>query len=416
MKTVTGKYGTAKIFTDLVEGEALKQVQTLMDCEFIKGQQVRMMPDIHAGAGCTVGTTIKLTENRVCPNLVGVDIGCGMLYQSLDLNELDLKLLDMVIHEYIPSGFRIHDTPTSFYRNDYKDFIAPVDYDNASKSLGTLGGGNHFIELDRDSYGKLAIVIHSGSRHLGLEVANYYQKKAIEYCRHNTDYKAIRKKIIEEYKAQGREKEIGDAIKNILPNNKDLPDDLCYLEDDLFSDYIHDMKLAQRYASDNRKAMLESILYKMDIDNYRLFGFESIHNYIDMNEYPHILRKGATDASEGRWLLIPLNMRDGTLLCTGLGNEDWNYSAPHGAGRLMSRNVAKKTISIEDFRACMDGIYSTSVCESTLDEAPQAYKPANNILENIRDTVEVYDVLKPVYNFKATDEGRPKYAGGKRIE
>ncbi len=400
MKMVTGNYGTAKIFTDMVEDAALEQVQTLMDCEFIDGQQVRMMPDIHAGAGCTVGTTIKLTHKAVCPNLVGVDIGCGMLATNIGPKCMDLPELDKIVHEQVPAGFSIRAKPLSAaYELDW-DYIAPIDKEKALRSLGTLGGGNHFIELDRcvgkDEY---SLVIHSGSRHLGLEIANYYQKRAIEQCKSNVDTEFLRKKIIEEYKATGREKEIGAALARIIPKKSQLADELCYVTDDLYDEYIHDMRLAQKYAAQNRRAMRDAILDKPKWTPWE--EIDSIHNFINMSDM--ILRKGATSANYGEKLLIPINMRDGTLVCKGRGNPDWNCSAPHGAGRLIGRKQALKQLSMDEYKKTMEGIYTTSVSTATLDEAPMAYKPIENILDNIDPTAEVISILKPVYNFKSSD-------------
>lgn len=401
MKEITGKYGTAKIFTDMVEDAAIEQVQTLMDCEFISGQQVRMMPDIHAGAGCTIGTTIKLTNKAVCPNLVGVDIGCGMLATNFGPEGVDLPELDRIVHEQVPAGFNIRSKPLrAAYELDW-DYIAPVNKENALRSLGTLGGGNHFIELDRsvgtDEY---SLVIHSGSRHLGLEIANYYQKRAIEQCKSNVDTETLRKKIIEEYKATGREKEIGAALARVIPKKSQLADDLCYVTDELYRDYIHDMKMAQRYAAQNRRAMRDVIV--KSVTQWQPWEeIDSVHNFINMSDM--ILRKGATSANYGEKLLIPINMRDGTLVCKGRGNTDWNCSAPHGAGRLIGRKQALRQLSMDEYQKTMEGIYTTSVSQATLDESPMAYKPIENILDNIDPTAEVISVLKPVYNFKAAD-------------
>ena len=401
MMEITGKYGTAKIFTDLVEQTAINQVQTLMDCAFIQGQKVRMMPDIHGGAGCTVGTTIKLTNKVVCPNLVGVDIGCGMLAQNFGDAEISLSDLDEAIRERIPAGMSIREKPNGLASELDWDYYAPIDRVRAERSLGTLGGGNHFIELDHNKNGDEIIVIHSGSRHLGVEVAEYYQREAIKQCKSNVDVALLRKNLIEEYKAAGRDKEIGEALKRIVPNRCTLADELCYVSDELYDAYIHDMSLAQKFAEKNRLAMMAEIREELGLWD----GFEtidSIHNFINMKDM--ILRKGATSANKDEMLLIPINMRDGTLLCRGKGNDDWNCSAPHGAGRLMSRAQAMKTLSMEDYVKSMDGIYSTSINESTLDEAPMAYKPLSNILDNISPTAEVVDVLKPAYNFKASTQ------------
>lgn len=398
MKEIIGEYGTAKVFTDMVEDEALEQVKALMDCAYISGQRVRMMPDIHAGAGCTIGTTIKLKNKAVCPNLVGVDIGCGMLatYVNERFTNDMLKQLDELIYSEIPSGFNVRKYPhTRMMDFPFRDFRAPINKDYAMTSCGTLGGGNHFIEVDWDERNKQnAIVIHSGSRHLGVEIAEYYQKKAVEWCRKNAE--DCRKQIISDLKAAGLEKEIGGALRNAR-TKWTLPDALCYLTDDLYDDYMNDMYIAQRYASWNREIMRDLIIVGLDLTPD--FNIESVHNYIDMNDM--VLRKGATSAIKGQHLLIPINMRDGTLICKGKGNDDWNCSAPHGAGRLLGRRQARQVLSMDDFRQSMEGIYTTSISKDTLDESPMAYKPIQNILDNIGDTAEVVTVIKPVYNFKA---------------
>ena len=394
MRTVTGKYGTAKIFTDLVEDSAVDQVKTLMDQEFVDGCKVRMMPDIHAGSGCVIGTTMEIRD-KICPNLVGCDIGCGMHTTIMPSTIFpDFEKLDRVIREHIPSGFNIRKEPHHYIRNTHLDELLcrnSVDIERAKLSLGTLGGGNHFIEVDRDDEGRYYLVIHTGSRHLGVEVAEYYQNWAYDSLKQN--HKNIRNCLIESLRAQDREKEIQKELSNLTC---DVPKDLAYVGGMLFDSYLHDMKIVREYAKWNRIAITDVIRTFMNwgIED----DFETIHNYIDTNQM--ILRKGAVSAKKGEMLLIPMNMRDGSLLCRGKGNPDWNYSAPHGAGRIMSRIEAFKSLDIHEFEREMCGIYSTSVCKETIDESPMAYKPMESIVENIGDTVDILKVIKPVYNFK----------------
>ena len=395
MRTVTGKYGTAKIFTDLVEDSAVNQVKTLMDQEFVSGCKVRMMPDIHAGSGCVIGTTMEI-KDKICPNLVGVDIGCGMHTTIMPAAIFpDFEKLDRVIREHIPSGFNIRKEPHHYIRNTHLDELLcrnSVDIERAKLSLGTLGGGNHFIEVDRDDDGRYYLVVHTGSRHLGVEVAEYYQNWAYDSLKQN--HKNIRNCLIESLRAQGREKEIQKELANLTC---DVPKDLAYVSGILFNSYLHDMEIVQEYAKWNRIAIAD------DIRTFMNWGieddFETVHNYIDTDRM--ILRKGAVSADKEKLLLIPMNMRDGSLLCRGKGNPDWNYSAPHGAGRIMSRAEAFKSLDIHEFKREMYGVYSTSVCEETIDESPMAYKPMESIVENIGDTVDILKVIKPVYNFKA---------------
>lgn len=395
MRTVTGEYGTAKIFTDLVEEKAIEQVWTLMNQEFVNGCRVRMMPDIHSGKGCVIGTTMEV-KDKICPQITGTDIGCGMHTTMMPSTIFpDFEKLDQVIHEHIPSGFNIRKEPHHYIRNTHLDKLLcrdSVDIERAKLSLGTLGGGNHFIEVDRDDEGRYYLVIHTGSRHLGVEVAEYYQNWAYDSLKQN--HKNIRNNLIDSLCAQGREKEIQKELSNLTC---DIPKDLAYIGGMLFHSYLHDMEIVQEYAKWNRIAIADSIRTFMNWEAYD--DFETIHNYIDTDQM--ILRKGAVSAKNGEILLIPMNMRDGSLLCRGKGNPDWNYSAPHGAGRLMSRAEAKRKIDISDFKESMNGIYTTSVNEETIDESPMAYKPMESIIENIGDTVDILKVIKPVYNFKA---------------
>ncbi len=401
MLEVSGKYNSAKIFTDVVDQASIAQVILLCSQEFAQGSRIRMMPDIHAGAGCTVGTTMTITQ-RVVPNLVGVDIGCGMETVRLREKHLQPQQLDKLIYQKIPSGFAIREKPHRYMEE--LDLTALCCYAainplRAEKSLGTLGGGNHFIEVDRDEEGNLYLVIHSGSRHLGLEVANYYQNEA--YQRLNGSSKADAEALAAQLRAEGREKEIQKALK-ALKNTKrtSIPRPLAYVEGELFQQYIHDMRIIQRFAALSRQAMADEILRGLRLHAEE--SFTTIHNYIDTDAM--ILRKGAVSAKAGELLLIPINMRDGSLICRGRGNEDWNYSAPHGAGRLMSRAEAKQSFTVSQFKKEMAGIYTTSVGKSTLDECPMAYKSMEDIAGNIGETVEILRTIRPIYNFKAGDE------------
>ena len=399
MIEVKGKYGSSKIFTDLVDQESISQVITMLNQPFAQGQTIRMMPDIHAGAGCTVGTTMTVTD-KVCPNLIGVDIGCGMYAVQLNETEIDFRLLDVCIRQYIPSGFNIHESPVAMADTiNLNDLFCAnsCNLDRAKASIGSLGGGNHFIEVDRDENGHLWLVIHSGSRHLGTEVASYYQKQAIKNL-HDTPKELIQN-TIRQLKAEGRQSEIQTAIQSLTPPGASVPDALCWCEGTLFEQYVHDMKITQQFAVLNRHAMAEIIINHMDL--HPVDSFTTIHNYLDTDHM--ILRKGAVAAYDGQRLLIPMNMRDGSLICTGKGNPDWNCSAPHGAGRLMSRSAAKQQISLAEFQDSMDGIWTTSVGTSTIDESPMAYKPMDAIVDNIGPTVEIEQVIKPVYNFKASE-------------
>lgn len=410
MFELSGKYNTCKIFTDNCDNETISQLTDLLNQESVKGSKIRIMPDTHAGKGCVIGTTMTL-QDKVIPNLVGVDIGCGMLAIKLKEKEIDLKLLDEVINKYVPAGFEIHESPVS--RSFADKIIAPVDVDKAFKSLSSLGGGNHFLEIDRDSRGNLWLVVHTGSRHLGIEVCEYYQNRAYEKLQESAKGGSLKQLInstISELKTAHREKEISKQIEKIKAdyereNNTKVPRELAYLTGQDFDDYIHDMQLTQQHAAINRKCIADTIITKMDLHPvskdccYDEDYFDTIHNYIDCDNM--ILRKGSVSAELGEWLIIPMNMRDGSLICIGKGNPDWNYSAPHGAGRIMSRSQAKDRVNLDDFEESMKGIYSTSVCESTIDESPFVYKPMQEIMDNIKDTVEIVDIIKPIYNFKA---------------
>lgn len=403
MKLVEGTFNTAKVFTEVVEDIALEQIQALCSQEYAQGSRIRIMPDVHAGAGCTIGTTMTI-QDAVVPNLVGVDIGCGMETIVVKNKHLELEKLDKLIYQRIPAGFQIRETEHKL--NDEVDLTelrclkdGRINLLRARKSLGTLGGGNHFIEADKDESGKIYLVIHSGSRHLGLEVANYYQEQA--YRSLNGTTKKDLEELIAEYKAAGREQEIQPALEALKAQIKtQVPKALAYCSGQLMEDYIHDMKIVQHFAMLNRKAMMDEIIRGMKLKVEE--EFTTIHNYIDTDSM--ILRKGAVSAKAGEKLLIPINMRDGSLVCIGKGNPDWNYSAPHGAGRLMSRNKAKNSYTVSEFKKQMAGIYTTSVNAETLDECPMAYKGMEDIVNNIGDTAEIVNIIKPIYNFKAGQE------------
>ncbi len=401
MIELKGKYNQAKIFTDVVDEASVAQVLLLLNQEFVSGSRIRLMPDIHAGAGCTIGTTMTITD-KVVPNLVGVDIGCGMETARIREDHLELQKLDKLIYEKIPSGFQVREkTHRCFEEIDLQELYCYkyINSHRAEKSLGTLGGGNHFIEANRDEDGNLYLVVHSGSRHLGLEVANYYQEEGYRSL-NGTSEKDV-DGLVASLKAQGREREIQKqitALKKTIQTN--IPRALAYVSGELFGQYIHDMKIVQRYAELNRQAMMDEMVKGMKLHVEE--QFTTIHNYIDTDAM--ILRKGAVSARKGEKLLIPINMRDGSLLCTGKGNEDWNQSAPHGAGRLMSRSAAKESFTVSEFKSQMQGIYTTSVGKDTLDECPMAYKGMEDIVKNISDTAEIDRIIKPIYNFKAGGE------------
>lgn len=402
MLEVAGKYNQAKIFTDVVDQASIAQVIELCNQEFTAGSRIRLMPDIHAGAGCTIGTTMTITD-KVVPNLVGVDIGCGMETCRISENHLELHKLDKLIRERIPSGFGIRSDPHRYLEQiDLSELccIKHIDQLRAEKSIGTLGGGNHFIEVDRDDNGQLYIIVHSGSRHLGVEVASYYQEEGYKVLNHTDDGSV--QHLIAELKAAGRQKEIQKELQR-LKNSKqtNIPKALAYVSGELFDQYIHDMKIVQHFAMLNRQAMMDEIIKGMKLHVEE--QFTTIHNYIDTDSM--ILRKGSVSAQAGEQLLIPINMRDGSLLCVGKGNEDWNFSAPHGAGRLMSRAQAKQSFTVSEFKKQMADIYTTSVGSATLDECPMAYKGMQDILDNIGPTAEVIKIIRTIYNFKAGEEG-----------
>ena len=401
MLELRGRYNTAKVFTERIDETAIAQIIELLNQPMSEGQRIRIMPDVHAGAGCTIGTTMTITDKAV-PNLVGVDIGCGMETVRIKESYIEVQKLDKLIREQIPSGFNIRKKSHRYLEKI--DLIGlycfrHINLVRAERSLGTLGGGNHFIEADRGEDGSVYIVIHSGSRHLGVEVARYYQEEA--YKRLNGCSKADAQALIAAMKAEGREKQIQNELKKLLNTKRtDVPKALAYTEGELFEQYIHDMKLVQQYAMLNRQAMIDEIIKGMGL--HISDRFTTVHNYIDTDKM--ILRKGAVSAQAGETLLIPINMRDGSLICTGRGNPDWNCSAPHGAGRVLSRGAARATLTLSEFKKQMEGIYSTSVSRDTIDESPMAYKSVDDIVSNIGDTVEIIDRIKPIYNFKAGGE------------
>lgn len=405
MLELKGKYNNCKVFTDNIDSETISQLTNLLNQKFTSDSQVRIMPDTHAGKGCVIGTTMTIT-NRIVPNLVGVDIGCGMRVVKLAEKHLDLPNLDSVIHKYVPAGFEIH--KEALASSGAADILAPVNVDKAFKSLGTLGGGNHFIEVDADKNGDYWLVIHTGSRHLGIEVCDYYQSLAYENLKlKQHDGKTIQelsRELVANYMKADRKKEISKALKKLRSNYKathvTVPFELAYLEGQAMQDYLHDMKLAQEHAKINRETIAKQILKYAKLTAVE--SFDTIYNYIDIDN--KILRKGAISAQTGERVIIPMNMRDGSLICLGKGNPDWNYSAPHGAGRIISRSKAKESISMEDYKESMNGIYTTCVFKDTIDESPMVYKPMQEIMDNIKDTVDIVSVIKPIYNFKAGKE------------
>ena len=401
-----------KVFTENIEQQAIEQINLLLEQEPFKDCKIRIMPDVHAGKGCVIGFTADL-GNKVIPNIVGVDIGCGMLCVELGNIELDLEKLDKIINEYIPAGRNIREQKLIDFEkiNDLYCLRELKETKKFNRAIGTLGGGNHFIEIDIDENNNKYLVIHTGSRNLGKQVADYYQNLAIELCSGKEEMFKKKEEIIKTYKEQGRKSEIQKALKELeleyKQNKPNLPNELCYLEGEYREKYLHDMKICQEYASENRFQIAKMILiYYFDMtyiaDMYPPIihnSFETIHNYISFED--NIVRKGAISAKKGEKVLIPINMRDGSIIAIGKGNEDWNKSAPHGAGRIMSRHKAKETFKLEEFKESMKGIYSSSIVEDTIDEAPFVYKPMQEIIDNIQDTVEIQKIIKPIYNFKA---------------
>ncbi len=405
MFEIKGKMNKAVCFGTVVEEEAIEQIRRMCDYEFTEGSKIRIMPDVHAGKGCTIGTTMTVTDKAV-PNIVGVDIGCGMYTVRLGNVEIDFERLDEAAH-YVPSGMHIWEgRQEKFNLQELRCYRSLKNTKWLERSLGTLGGGNHFIEVDQARDGVKYLVIHTGSRNLGKQVAELYQQLAVDLNKGKETYFLERDQIIRTYKEQNRKKEIQSALEAISWKKREatMPEDLCYLYGSFLEDYLHDVEICQQFARRNREKIAEILLERIGLFSevdWEKDAFHTIHNYIDTKEM--ILRKGAIAAHAGEKVLIPINMRDGSVLAVGRGNADWNYSAPHGAGRLMSRTKAKNTLSMEEYRAAMEGIYTTSVNPATLDEAPMAYKAIEDIIDVIRESVDVIDVMKPIYNFKASD-------------
>lgn len=401
MEEIVGKVNTAISYAKVIEDGAREQIRRMCDYEFTRSSKIRIMPDVHEGAGCTIGTTMTVDDKAV-PNIVGVDIGCGMYTVPLEVDEIDFAKFDEAAH-YVPSGKNVWEG-----RNERTDLSELFCYRELKqtrwieRSLGTLGGGNHFIEIDKSSNGKFFLVIHSGSRNLGKQVAEIYQNMAVDLAKGKEELFKEQERIIREYKAAGRRKEIQATLlklrKNFSEKNPEVPADLCHVYGKYFHQYMHDLAYCQEFARKNRETIAKVLLKRSGISG--LEGFHTVHNYIDVDE--NILRKGAIAAHKGEVVLIPINMRDGSVLAVGKGNAEWNFSAPHGAGRLMSRVKAKENLSMEEFKQTMSNVYTTSVNESTLDESPMAYKSLDDIIDVIDETVDIIDVMKPVYNFKAS--------------
>ena len=399
---ISGKVNTAICYARVVEDEAIEQIRRMCDYIITEGSRIRIMPDVHAGKGCTVGTTMTINDKAV-PNIVGVDIGCGMYTVSLGKADIDFEKVDEAAH-YIPSGMDVWEgRQERFDLTKLNCYRYLRDSRRLERSLGTLGGGNHFIEIDEIGDGNKYLIVHSGSRNLGKQVAEYYQRLAMNLDRGYGDYLEKRDEIIRSYKEQGRKSEIQSALKDlhwqVYESKTSIPDDLCYLSDKYLAEYLHDVEVCQNFAKRNRELMAEIILERTGMTS--LEAFHTIHNYIDVDEM--ILRKGAIAAHSGEKVLIPINMRDGSVLAVGKGNPEWNYSAPHVAGRLISRTAAKNNLSLDEYKEMMKGVYSTSINENTLDEAPMAYKRLEDIIDVIKESVDIIEVMKPIYNFKASN-------------
>lgn len=400
MVEITGTHNTAIVYTSEIEETAKEQIISICNQPEFQGNKIRVMPDVHAGKGCTIGTTMTISE-KIVPGMVGVDIGCGMETVQLAERDIDFESLDNAIRKEIPAGREIRDEHHELNNQIELSELRcsrKMRLGRARRSIGTLGGGNHFIEVDRSDDGSLFLIVHSGSRNLGSEVASYYQQEAYKTLCGNS--KTQIDKVIARLRAEGREKEIQSTVQNLKAvgeHNPSIARDLAYVTGELFDDYIHDMKITQRFADLNRQAMTTVILQTLGLTEVE--RFTTIHNYIDMDAM--ILRKGAVSAKRGEKLIIPINMRDGCLICVGKGNDDWNQSAPHGAGRIMSRKKAFGNLTMDEYRKEMQGVYSTSVNEDTLDESPMAYKSIDTIIGSIEPTVEIVQRIKPVYNFKA---------------
>lgn len=400
MFSLDGKFNTCKVFTDNCDNATISQIMNILNQESSKDSVIRIMPDCHAGKGAVIGTTMTL-KDKVIPYLVGSDIGCGMSILKVK-GKVELEKLDKFIHQNIPSGAKIHNRAIAKF-DELKDIVCPINIDSANKYIGTLGGGNHFIELDKDSNGDVYLVVHTGSRKLGMVVCEHYQKTAYEELKAKRNGGYLKDLIKDLEDKESNKKELSAKISKLkVEYNRpfEVPFELAYLEGEDFKNYIHDIDIIQRYAELNRQIIIREICREMkwkEVD-----GFSTIHNYIDVSNM--ILRKGAISANEKERVIIPMNMRDGSLICIGKGNSDWNYSAPHGAGRLMPRSEAKESISMKDFKDSMKGIYTSCVSTSTIDESPMAYKPMEEIIKNIEETAHIIDIIKPIYNFKAGRE------------
>ncbi len=406
MFEIKGSVTTALCYAKVVEEEAIEQVRRMCSYALTENCRVRIMPDVHSGKGCTIGTTMTVVD-KACPNVVGVDIGCGMYTVELADREIDFEKVDEACH-FIPSGMNVWEGRTErFDLTALRCCRSLKDSVRLERSLGTLGGGNHFIEIDRAADGTFYLIIHSGSRNLGKQVAEIYQQLAIDLHAGKEDYYVRRDEIIRTYKEEGRRTEIQRALKELEEAYQakvpEIPEDICWLYGAFLDDYLHDVEICQAFARRSREKMAEIVLGRTGMTAVE--AFHTIHNYIDTNEM--ILRKGAIAAHEGEKVLIPINMRDGSVIAVGKGNPEWNYSAPHGAGRIMSRAKAKETLDMEAYQKAMAGIYTTSVNEKTIDEAPMAYKSLDDIIGVIRDSVDIIDIMKPVYNFKASEDDVP---------
>ena len=386
-----------KIFTENIEPEAVNQVYNLIVQPPFEGAKVRIMPDVHMGVNCVVGFTSTYTD-KIIPNVLGSDLGCGMLTVYLGSGDIPLKELDDFIRAKIPCGSNYRkESNGEAYVKKLDCFGELRDFDRLYGSLGTLGGGNHFIEVDRDDDGGHYLVIHSGSRNLGLQVAKIYQRLAVHDCKFCADEEKAA--VTARLKACGKQAEIPSALEQIsakYARKTKIPNDFCYLDGANMEAYLHDLKLCQEFAVMNRRKMADDILKFLQIS--RAQSFETVHNFIDAD---NIIRKGSIPANKGQRVIIPMNMRDGCLIAVGKGNPEWNNSAPHGAGRLLRRSEAKELFTVDEFRAEMEGIYTTTVGLSTIDESPMAYKPMQEIVRLIEPTVEIEKIIKPIYNFKA---------------
>ena len=402
MIEIIGKFNTAICYTDTLEPTAYAQIETVCNEEAFANSKIRIMPDVHAGKGCTIGTTMTIVD-KVVPNMVGVDIGCGMYTVNLGKVDIDLEKFDEAAHT-IPCGRNVWEgRQERFDLTRLRCYRSLKDTKRLERSLGTLGGGNHFIEIDVDDEGNKYLIIHSGSRNLGTQVAELYQGIAIDLNLGKEEYFKKREEIIRTYKEQGRRSEIQSTLKQMEKEwetkEPTIPRELCFLYGSFMEDYLHDIHICQEFAKRNREKMAEILLQLTGLT--AIETFQTIHNYIDVDE--KILRKGSVSAKAGEKLLIPINMRDGSLICSGKGNAEWNYSAPHGAGRLMSRSAAFERLTMEEYQAQMAGIYTTCVNTATLDESPMAYKNMDEIVANIEPTAEIIAHIKPIYNFKAAE-------------